>query len=66
MLAAGQAGNKGLGHGLTFLLQPLADLLVSDRYAPLPLLVIHGDRDLIVPCQHGQRLYEQAQFSKWM
>ena len=42
--------------------------LVSDDLSPLediakihaPLLVIHGDRDPVVPLEHGQRLYEAA------
>jgi uncharacterized protein len=68
------AREKLASHWLTFLLQPLAYLLVSDRYAPepvlarvspLPLLVIHGERDEIIPVQHGQRLYDRAQAPKW-
>jgi fermentation-respiration switch protein FrsA (DUF1100 family) len=68
------ARDKLAGHWLTFLFQPLASILVSVRYAPqsvlkdiapLPLLVIHGGRDKIVPCQHGQQLYEQALPPKW-
>jgi uncharacterized protein len=55
-------------------LQPLAYVLVSDRYAPapvlseispLPLLIIHGERDAIIPVQHGQRIYEGAKVPKW-
>ncbi len=43
--------------------------LVTDRYsprlwigriAPVPLLVIHGDADRVVPPAHGQRLYALA------
>jgi len=65
---------KLASHWLTFLLHPLASILVSDRYAPqrvldkiapLPLLIIHGSRDRIVPAWHGQRLYEHAQRPKW-
>ncbi len=43
--------------------------LVTDRYsarlwigrvAPVPLLVIHGDADRVVPAAHGERLYALA------
>lgn len=34
------------------------------RVSPIPLLIIHGDRDGIVPPEHGQRLYEAAQAPK--
>jgi uncharacterized protein len=61
-------------HWLTFIIQPLAYVLISDRYAPegvlaeispVPLLVIHGDRDQIVPVHHGQRIYDRAKAPKW-
>jgi fermentation-respiration switch protein FrsA (DUF1100 family) len=51
----------------TWLFQPFAYLLVSDRYAPenkLPaltgtrFLVIHGTDDMVVPIQHGRRIFE--------
>jgi len=50
-------------------LQALVPLFVSDGHdpdkvldqlAPAPLLVIHGERDHIVPVAFGQRLFEQA------
>lgn len=54
---------------LTWLLQwPLA-LLISDRHAaldvaaqvsPVPLLLIHGERDPIVDVRHAQRLFDAA------
>jgi fermentation-respiration switch protein FrsA (DUF1100 family) len=59
---------------LTFILQPLACVLISDRYAPehvlakispVPLLIIHGDRDQIVPVHYGQRIYDRAKAPKW-
>jgi hypothetical protein len=59
---------------MTFVLQPLAYPLISDRYAPkhivaniapLPLLVIHGDRDGMVPWPHGRAIYDQAKAPKW-
>jgi fermentation-respiration switch protein FrsA (DUF1100 family) len=61
-------------HWLTFLFQPLAYVLVSDRHAPqhvlaeispVALLVIHGDADEIVPVHHGQRIYDRAEAPKW-
>jgi alpha-beta hydrolase superfamily lysophospholipase len=30
------------------------------RIAPVPLLIIHGDRDNFFPVQHARRLYEAA------
>jgi fermentation-respiration switch protein FrsA (DUF1100 family) len=68
------AREKLAGSWVTFLLQPLAYILISDRYAPkrvvadispLPLLVIHGERDGIVPWHHGRAIYEQAKAPKW-
>lgn len=46
---------------------------VSDKYSPsrvvadispIPLLIIHGDRDPIVPLHHGQSLFERAREPK--
>jgi fermentation-respiration switch protein FrsA (DUF1100 family) len=34
------------------------------KISPLPLLVLHGDQDAIVPMQHGKRLYEAAREPK--
>lgn len=54
---------------ITWLFQPLGYLLTSERYAPetkirevspVPLLVIHGDADRIVPIHHGRRIYRLA------
>jgi uncharacterized protein len=68
------AREKLAGSWVTFLLQPLVSILISDRYAPehvlgeispLPLLVIHGERDGIVPWPHGRVIYEQAMAPKW-
>jgi hypothetical protein len=54
---------------LTWPLQwPLSRLLISDRYAPqrlmkilprIPILVIHGDQDKIVPFSFGERLFAE-------
>jgi fermentation-respiration switch protein FrsA (DUF1100 family) len=30
------------------------------KISPLPLLILHGDRDEIVPVHHGQLLYDAA------
>ena len=32
--------------------------------SPIPLLVVHGDKDLYFPVHHGQRLYDAAQEPK--
>lgn len=54
---------------LTWPFQWLASLTVDESFGPLatiklispiPLLVIHGDQDVIVPVHHGQRLYDAA------
>lgn len=54
---------------VTWIFQPLAYLLVSDSYAPedkiktispVPILVIHGDADVIVPVHHGEKIYSLA------
>jgi len=34
------------------------------RISPIPLLIIHGDQDFIVPLHHGQRLFELAREPK--
>lgn len=59
---------------ITWPLQPVASLLISDEYAPekvistlspTPLLVIHGDNDFIIPVHHGRRIYDLAGEPKW-
>ncbi len=54
---------------LTFLFQPLAYVLVSDEYSPedsvprvspIPLLVIHGDADPVVPYSFGEKIHAMA------
>jgi fermentation-respiration switch protein FrsA (DUF1100 family) len=54
---------------LTWPFQWLPSLTVDDEYSPapviakihpIPLLLIHGDRDVIVPSHHGERLYALA------
>lgn len=54
---------------LTWPLQWPLSWTVSDKYSPseavadispIPLLIIHGDQDTIVPPHHGQRLFDLA------
>lgn len=54
---------------LTWPLQWPLSFLISDRWsavdvvarvAPIPLLLIHGDQDVVVPPSHAQRLYDAA------
>lgn len=58
---------------LTWPLQWPLSLLISDRFAavdvvadisPIPLLLIHGERDVIVDARHSQRLYDAAREPK--
>lgn len=58
---------------LTWPVQWLAALTIDDRFnplqaikliSPIPLLIIHGDRDTIVPVHHAQLLYDAAQDPK--
>ena len=58
---------------ITWPFQYLTYLLISDQYAPtdsikdispIPLLVIHGDEDNIVPIHHGQQIYDLAKQPK--
>lgn len=67
------AREKAAGFWLTWPLQWPIAWSVSDDYSPvytmarispIPLLVIHGERDAIVPLHDGQRLYEAAQEPK--
>jgi uncharacterized protein len=70
----GLAREKLASQWPSFLFQPFTYVLVSDRYAPqhvlaeispVPLLVIHGDRDEIIPIHHGQWIYDHAMAPKW-
>lgn len=58
---------------LTWPLQWPLSFLISNRYSaidvvadlsPIPLLLIHGERDLVVPASHSQRLYDAAREPK--
>jgi len=54
---------------ITWPFQPLVYLIMSEDYSsqnsikklpPVPLLVIHGDNDRIVPLHHGKKIYDLA------
>ncbi len=54
---------------LSLLRWPLSYLLIGDGYspaavvekiAPVPLLIIHGTADAVVPYHHGKELYARA------
>ena len=60
---------KMADHWFTWPFQWIPKLTVDDRFSPLPsmakisplpLLILHGDQDRIVPVHHGRRLYEAA------
>ena len=60
-------------HWFTWPFQWIPYLTVDDRFSPLPtmarisplpLLVLHGDQDAVVPVQDGRRLYEAAREPK--
>ncbi len=59
---------------ITFLISPLAYILVSDEMEAettlnkinSPLLVIHGEKDSIVPFSKGQEIYDKFQGKKWL
>ena len=63
------AREKFADHWITWPFQWLPYLTVDDTFSPLPvmaqispipLLVLHGERDTIVPVHHGRELYEAA------
>ncbi len=69
----GIAREKLAGFWLTWPLQWPLSWTVSDEYSPskavagvspIPLLIIHGDRDIIVPLHHAQKLYDLAREPK--
>jgi hypothetical protein len=64
---------KFTDHWFTWPFQWIPLLSVDDRFSPLPgmanisplpLLILHGDRDLVVPMHHSQRLYDAAREPK--
>jgi fermentation-respiration switch protein FrsA (DUF1100 family) len=63
------AREKFTDHWITWPFQWIPLLSVDDRFSPLPvmakispipLLILHGDQDLVVPMHHAQRLYDAA------
>jgi len=67
------AREKMAGTWFTWPLQWLPYLTVDDTYSPaasvravrpIPLLLIHGDQDAVVPYQHSQALFEVAREPK--
>jgi fermentation-respiration switch protein FrsA (DUF1100 family) len=67
------AKEKMAGLFITWLLQWLPDYTVDNNYSPraavaavspIPLLLIHGERDGIVPPHHSQLLFDSAQQPK--
>lgn len=60
---------KGVAMDHTFILKPLAALLIGNKFspknsvqniAPVPLLLIHGTADQVVPYKHAQILFAKA------
>jgi len=60
-------------HWLTWILQPFTYLVLSDTYAPedyiekiapIPILVIHGDKDQVVPFEMGEKVFALAKEPK--
>jgi hypothetical protein len=63
------AREKFADHWITWPFQWIPYLSVDDRFSPLPamakispipLLILHGDQDRVVPVHHAQRLYDAA------
>jgi uncharacterized protein len=63
------AGEKLAGFWLTWPLQVPLGLTIDDRYrpidvigelAPMPILIVHGEEDRVVPPDHAIALYEAA------
>jgi fermentation-respiration switch protein FrsA (DUF1100 family) len=62
------ARQKASENILTWLLQPIAWLVMSDSYAPkdidklapVPLLVIHGQKDIVVHPKFGEEIFNKA------
>lgn len=57
------------GHALTWLLQPIAWLIVDNsaapgsrvrEIAPIPMLVVHGENDHVVPFALGEKVFDSA------
>ncbi len=58
----------------TWIFQPIAYLVMSNRYAPehleelspIPLFVLHGQKDPVVPLEQGQQIFSAAKEPKQM
>ena len=60
-------------HWITWLFQPLAYLVLSDKYSPkgkvpevspIPLLVMHGTKDAVVSYKFGEQIFQDAKDPK--
>jgi len=45
---------------VSLLLKTKYDSLAKIRNIKVPILVMHGDKDALVPFEHGKRLYDMA------
>ena len=62
------ARQKASESWLLWILQPVAWLVMSDKYAPekineltpVPLLVIHGQKDNVIHPKFGEQIFEMA------
>jgi fermentation-respiration switch protein FrsA (DUF1100 family) len=43
---------------------PVPPAEAAARISPTPLLIVHGDRDVYFPAEHGQQLYDAAREPK--
>lgn len=58
---------------ITWLLQPVAWLVMSDRWAgdpalisPVPIYILHGDQDQVIPIDQGEVVFEKSlEPKKW-
>ena len=40
--------------------EPMQPAVAAGRIAPVPVLIVHGDKDLFFPPDHGRELYDGA------
>ena len=68
------AKHKVTENWFTWPFQPFAHLLISDRFqpkenlrriSPIPLLVVHGTRDAVIPLSFGREIFEAAAAPKY-
>jgi fermentation-respiration switch protein FrsA (DUF1100 family) len=66
---------KGVAMDHAGILKPLAFLLIGDRFSPkkavgkispVPLLIIHGTYDQVVPYKHAEKLFKAAREPKYL